>query len=89
MDDSKKTKVGRRNFIKGAVGGAAVLIAQNTPAQQSNPGSDRVQSQTSEETSTAGGVGQAGRPASDFMVDILKSLEFEYVTLNPGASFQH
>src|SRR5690606_16926154 len=27
-------------------------------------------------------------PASDWMVDVLKKLEFEYVTTNPGSSFK-
>jgi thiamine pyrophosphate-dependent acetolactate synthase large subunit-like protein len=28
------------------------------------------------------------RPGSDFMVDVLKSLELEYITTNPGSSFR-
>jgi hypothetical protein len=27
-------------------------------------------------------------PGSDFMVDVLKSLNFEYVCANPGSSFR-
>jgi len=29
-----------------------------------------------------------GRPGSDFMLDVLKSLDFEYVASNPGSSFR-
>ena len=29
-----------------------------------------------------------GNPGSDFMVDVLKKLEFDYITTNPGSSFR-
>src|SRR5713226_9369431 len=29
-----------------------------------------------------------GRPGSDFMVDVLKSLDFEYIAANPGSAFR-
>jgi hypothetical protein len=29
-----------------------------------------------------------GRPASDFMVDVLKKIGFEYAAINPGSTFQ-
>ena len=38
MTTPKKARIGRRTFIKGAVSGAATLLAQNTTAQQSIPG---------------------------------------------------
>src|SRR5262245_59605572 len=28
------------------------------------------------------------RPGSDFMVDVLKTLDFEYIAANPGSSFR-
>ncbi len=33
-------------------------------------------------------VYSTGRPGADFMVDVLKSLDFEYVCANPGSSFR-
>ena len=33
-------------------------------------------------------VAAQGRPASDFMVDVLKKIGFEYAAINPGSTFQ-
>jgi thiamine pyrophosphate-dependent acetolactate synthase large subunit-like protein len=44
------------------------------PAQASGPAPARAAGQ--------------GRPASDFMVDVLKKIGFEYAAINPGSTFQ-
>jgi len=91
---SKKYTVGRRNFLKGAAG-AASLVAKPvpTPAQQSEPPRRAaVPSAASKEADTgalsAVEVMTCDRPGADFMVDVLKSLGFEYVFSNPGSSFR-
>jgi thiamine pyrophosphate-dependent acetolactate synthase large subunit-like protein len=100
-DSSGNGSVDRRDFFKGAALGAAGLVvggqgvAAETPtvkppsvelpvaghdlsyampAQASGPPPARATSQ--------------GRPASDFMVDVLKKIGFEYAAINPGSTFQ-
>jgi acetolactate synthase I/II/III large subunit len=74
--------VGRRGFLKGAAAGAAGFAAAPIggapPAQQSSTGEVR------------GVVEVTGneKPGSDFMVDVLKTLDIEYCAANPGSSFR-
>ena len=72
-----KTPNGRRNFLKGAAVGAASFVAAPIVMAQQNP-------------SSAPTVEVAGneKPGSDFMVDVLKSLDMEYCAANPGSSFR-
>lgn len=92
MESSKKTSVGRRNFLKGTAGGAAALVAASkpAPAQIVEP----VRSATAaivtaeRDPSPSVEVLTADHPGSDFMVDVLKALGFEYVFANPGSSFR-
>jgi thiamine pyrophosphate-dependent acetolactate synthase large subunit-like protein len=91
---SEKLSVDRRGFLKSAaVTGAAALVpaaahieAQTqsaapvaasapTPARETDP------SPTLEVLTT-------DRPGGDFMVDVIKSLDFEFVAANPGSSFR-
>lgn len=95
---SNQHAVDRRNFLKRAAATSAVAIApaaslasaqaqtvptvaspaQGTapmPPRESDP-SGHVESLTTE------------RPGGDFMVDVLKSLDFEYIASNPGSSFR-
>jgi len=94
---TRKLSVDRRDFLKGAaVTGAAALVpnavasaAQAPPAeagQAARPAAagavreaDPVVEVSGETTDRAGG---------DFMVDVLKSLNLEYVASNPGSSFR-
>src|SRR5678810_1184531 len=93
---AEKRSVDRRDFLKtAAVTGAAAFapaaaagaapqsatappVAQGsapTPARESDPPAD-VELLTTD------------RPGGDFMVDVIKSLDFEYVAANPGSSFR-
>jgi thiamine pyrophosphate-dependent acetolactate synthase large subunit-like protein len=78
VSDSDSTGVGRRGFLKGAAAGAAGFVAPQAvpsaaaPAQPA-PGADNY---------------HVDRPGADFMVDVLKSLDFDYVAANPGSSFR-
>jgi acetolactate synthase-1/2/3 large subunit len=93
--DPDKSPSGRRGFLKGAAAGAAVLVTQS-PAKAQAPETRRnvaVPSATAlaketEPVATDVEVLTADRPGSDFMVDVLKSLGFEYVCANPGSSFR-
>ncbi len=90
-----KNPSGRRGFLKGAAAGAAALVTQS-PAKAQAPETRRnvaVPSATAlaketEPVATEVEVLTADRPGSDFMVDVLKSLGFEYICANPGSSFR-
>jgi acetolactate synthase-1/2/3 large subunit len=88
----EKPSVGRRNFLKGTVGGAAALVAASNPAP--------AQQQETARSATAAVIPQehdpspsvevltADHPGSDFMVDVLKAIGFDYIFANPGSSFR-
>src|ERR1700689_2509987 len=86
----------RRRFLKGAAAGAAALAAGTTPAGAQQPATRRgvtvpSASALAEETgavSASAEVLTTDRPGADFMVDVLKSLGFEYICANPGSSFR-
>lgn len=90
-----KNPSGRRGFLKGAAAGAAALVTQS-PVKAQAPETRRnvaVPSATAlaKETEPVAAdveVLTADRPGSDFMVDVLKSLGFEYICANPGSSFR-
>ena len=103
MASSKKNAVDRRRFLKGAAVSAAALVATGTapvavaqgPGQELNParpapgGPPNTQlSADTEAPPRRPSSRLIEHPASDFMVDVIKSLGFEYVALNPGSSFE-
>src|SRR3984957_1578274 len=93
MASQKKASVGRRNFLKGTVGGAAALEAASlpAPAQSVDPARSATAAIATEERDPSSGIVEtltADHPGSDFMVDILKALGFEYIFANPGSSFR-
>jgi len=96
MAKSKKLSVGRRNFLKGAAGGAAALVATSGPgpikaqqAQAPRNGSAPILAKEPDPGPISSvEVLTADRPGSDFMVDVIKALGFEYVIANPGSSFR-
>ena len=99
----KKRAVDRRDFLKGAavtsaaalvpdtaVGAAAPAAPQATPGQgtgqTTEPGTAPV---TTREVDPAVEVEfTTDSPGGDFMVDVVKSLGFEYIAANPGSSFR-
>jgi acetolactate synthase I/II/III large subunit len=83
----------RRSFLKLAAGSAAV-IAAGAPAlsaQQARTQTMEVALATPPEpsdTPEAANMLTTDRPGSDFMVDVFKSIGFEYIFANPGSSFR-
>jgi acetolactate synthase-1/2/3 large subunit len=81
MDEPDQPAVDRRSFLTGAAAGAAAALI----AQQSTPAS--AQEATGNASSPAVQAGAAQRPASDFMVDVFKSLGLEYMFSMCASSF--
>jgi acetolactate synthase-1/2/3 large subunit len=91
----KSSRINRRGFLKGAAAGAAA-IAGAPAAEAQAPATiaaeiARPAGVLARETETAPAsvdVLTEGRPGSDFMVDVIKSLGVEYICSNPGSSFR-
>src|SRR5688572_27206814 len=100
---ASKRSVDRRDFLKSAaVTGAAAMVpaaaplaaqpfdaaqgGQPAPAAQAAPPAGPVR-ETDPPANTEV-LGPNERPGGDFMVDVLKSLKFDYVASNPGSSFR-
>src|ERR1700731_207307 len=92
MIKPKKTEVDRRNFLKSAAAGAAALAAVPGTVTAQAAELRRIVPPMSPEaeigTPSSAEVLTADRTGSDFMVDVIKSLGFEYVCANPGSSFR-
>jgi acetolactate synthase-1/2/3 large subunit len=94
---SKKSPLNRRGFLKGAAAGAAALVTASPAAEAQQPAPVRaavpvpsaaaVAAET-EPVPLSTEVISEGRPGSDVMVDIMKTLGFEYICSNPGSSFR-
>ncbi|HTA69150.1 MAG TPA: thiamine pyrophosphate-dependent enzyme [Bryobacteraceae bacterium] len=89
MDKSEKPPFDRRGFLKGAAAGAAAFVAKPTVATAQQIRAAAPVANADEAGAPAPTVESRAidRPGSDFMVDVLKSLGFEYACANPGASF--
>src|SRR5215467_8711699 len=97
MRKSKKMSVDRRSFLKGAAASGAALALEPVTTQAQQTQAQRSGAPIPSETALAAEVSTpprtvevltADRPGSDFMVDVLKSLGFEYIAANPGSSFR-
>ena len=93
---AKNGSVDRRDFLKSAavtgaalVGGATGAEAQTAPPAPAAaaPASAPVAPRETDPSLEADIV-TTDRPGGDFMVDVLKALNFEYVAANPGSSFR-
>ncbi len=80
MGEEKKPGVDRRAFLKTAAAagaGAAITVAPATAGAES-PAKDK----------PLPGDIVVERPGSDFMMDVIKTLDLEYMASNPGSSFR-
>ena len=96
MPPSKRSReklIQRREFLqKGALAGAAIVgSAAAAGAQAQSPAPTTPVMTAAAEAAEPGDVqvlGENQRCGSDYMVDVFKSLGFEYVCANPGSSFR-
>src|ERR1700692_2840307 len=93
MAKQMKPVVNRRNFLKGAAAGAAELAAvaasvAGEPAEPKRVVPPPMSPAAETEVPAVAEVLTADRTGSDFMVDVIKALGFEYVCANPGSSFR-
>ncbi len=93
MAKSKTSSVGRRGFLKTAAAGAAVAATVPvTKAQQAQPtrvaAAPPSEAQRAAETGARVEVQTIERPGSDYMADVIKSLDIEYLIANPGSSYR-
>lgn len=90
---SGESLVGRRTFLKSAaVGGTGTLVAGTgaltaQPAEPQRPGPAPLMPAETDPPADVE-VLTVDRAGSDFMVDVIKSLGFEYVAANPGSAFR-
>jgi thiamine pyrophosphate-dependent acetolactate synthase large subunit-like protein len=80
MPKREESLLGRRDFLSNAAALAAsvpaALSGGEPPAPQESAAPAKVEMQTTD------------RPGADFMIDVFKSLGFEYVCANPGSAFR-
>jgi acetolactate synthase-1/2/3 large subunit len=100
MAKVKKLKVDRRGFLKGAVASAAGTVVggvvTGTAAEAQEQLAQRNGTAQPNPTTLAADTGIrpvvssriVEKPGSDFMVDVLKTLDLEYVAANPGSTFE-
>jgi thiamine pyrophosphate-dependent acetolactate synthase large subunit-like protein len=99
---AKTSSFGRRGFLKGAAAGAAALAAQpqigkaqeEAPARgvpsgsaAATPPARRLARENGAATPSAT-ARVIDRPGSDFMVEVLRTLNIEYLAANPGSTFE-
>src|SRR5215467_6712641 len=99
---AKTSSFGRRGFLKGAAAGAAALAAQpqigmaqeEAPARGVPSGSGAAAPPAQRLARENGGATPSAsarvidRPGSDFMVEVLRTLNIEYLAANPGSTFE-
>jgi acetolactate synthase I/II/III large subunit len=85
---AKKSSVDRRGFLRGAAAaaGAAGLVGK-PPIALAQQGVQQA-AQKPDAATAAVEVSSNEKPGSDFMVDVIKSLDIEYCAANPGSSFR-
>ncbi|HEX7891974.1 MAG TPA: thiamine pyrophosphate-binding protein [Ramlibacter sp.] len=85
-DPDEPAGLGRRAFLRGTAAATGALAAAGVATAQA-------QAPAPEAKPAGGGGGEKRpklipRPGSDFMVDVIKSLDVDYIAANPGSSFR-
>ena len=96
MTRSSNTSIDRRGFLKRAATVSAAALATPIAGAAAQPAVQRAAMPATPIMSAAAEAATppevevlaADRTGSDFMVDVLKSLGFDYICANPGSSFR-
>lgn len=93
MANSRRTSVGRRNFLRSAAGAAALVAggapaAAQAPAPRPSRAAPAMSRQAESDSPPSAEVLTTEHPGADFMVDVIRSLGLEYICSNPGSSFR-
>lgn len=93
MEKEKLFVPSRRSFLKEAAAGAASLVISGAMVSTEAAAQQTATPALADETSASASVSAEAtlttdRPGADFMLDIVKTLGFEYVCANPGDSFR-
>jgi len=88
--DASQTQptAGRRDFLKGVASASAAGVALVQQAQAATPAAPSNSKLSDLDAKAVESSRLIPRPGSDFMVDVIKSLNVEYVAANPGSSFR-
>src|SRR3954466_12225829 len=86
MKKQQKGPVNRRNFLKGAAAGAAAFVAQPAVAAAQQQAPTQVAAAIPARPAEVD-TPEGGKHASDFMVDVFKSLGMEYMFAMCASSF--
>jgi acetolactate synthase-1/2/3 large subunit len=85
VSNSDKSPFDRRGFLKGAAAGAASLVTRTPDAAHVRAAENS--GNAAESSAAATEARTIDRPGSDFMLDVFKSIGFDYLFANPGGSF--
>ena len=80
--ENREDGIDRRSFLKGAAAGAAIAATGKAVA------ADKKQAEPEPEEANVRGNKFVPRPGSDFMLDVIKTLDIDYVASNPASSFR-
>ncbi|HWH40500.1 MAG TPA: thiamine pyrophosphate-binding protein [Usitatibacter sp.] len=82
MDEESKPAIDRRTFLKSAAAGVGASAAASVVAQGAS------ETKPARKEKPPKGDTVIERPGSDFMIDVIKTLDIDYAATNPGSSFR-
>jgi len=86
-DETQRVQASRRSFLRQAVAGAGTAaVAASAGSAELVAQSGAPSAKPDEPAKPPAGVIE--RPGSDFMMDVIKTLDLDYVAANPGSSFR-
>ncbi|MEO6407219.1 MAG: thiamine pyrophosphate-binding protein [Burkholderiaceae bacterium] len=88
--ESPRTDPARRDFLKQAVAAAGSAAAAGTMAQPAEAPARAASGSGAAASAAAPSRSERliERPGSDFMMDVIRTLDLQYVSTNPGSSFR-
>jgi acetolactate synthase I/II/III large subunit len=86
-DETQRVQASRRSFLRQAVAGAGTAaVAASAGSAELVAQAGAPSAKPDEPAKPPAGVIE--RPGSDFMMDVIKTLDLDYVAANPGSSFR-